>query len=143
MSGIVSDASCKGDPKSIRRDGYFHGRCEWQLFDLASGLIVFKSPRYSRSTVNVAEFCGVVDALRMLHDRGDATTPVYSDSRLACTWVRARVLRTKLPLDVHTAPSHEAAKQALSWLREVGPANPVLWWNTPQWSESPADFGRK
>ena len=142
-TGIVADASCIASPRTIERDGYFHGRVEWQLFDLERRAIIHRSCPYERSTINLGEFCAVVDALRILHDRGEHRTPVYSDSRTACSWIRKRAIKTKLPENPETLDALFAAWEAVEWLKKAMPRNPVQWWNTPQWGESPADFGRK
>lgn len=140
ITGIVSDASCMAEPGTIGRDGYFHGRVEWQLFDLEQGAIIHRSDIYDRSTINLGEFCAVVDALRILHDRGDHRTPVYSDSMTACSWVRKRAIKTKLPENQETLDALICAWEAQEWLQKTRPRNTVQWWD---WGESPADFGRK
>lgn len=141
--GLVSDASCYDFDRTKERDGYFHGKTEWQVVDIATGARVKASPLYGQGTINIGEFCGIIDALRILHERGDGTTPVYSDSKIALSWVRKRRTVSKLPLLFHTREIIETMEVAADWLRYAMPTNPVLFWSNTAWGENPADYGRK
>lgn len=141
--GLVSDASCRGDSKSKQRDGYFHGKVEWQVRDLATGEFVRSSHVQEHSTGPIGETLGVITALRYLHEKGDHTTPVYCDNETAIEWVQARVCRSKLPLNLKTASTITDLNHAFDWLNEKKPRNPVRKWQTKIWGENPADFNRK
>jgi len=69
--------------------------------------------------------------------------PVYSDSRNAILWVKNRKCKTLLKPVPANAPLFELIARAEKWLHENTYANPVLKWDTAEWGEIPADFGRK
>ncbi len=69
--------------------------------------------------------------------------PVYSDSLTAISWVRGGKCRTKLLLNEETKRVHELIRRAEKWLAENPITVPIIKWNTNEWGEIPADFGRK
>ena len=69
---------------------------------------------------------------------------VYSDSRNALLWVKARKCRTKLARTARTEQLFQLIERAETWLNTHNFADiPLLKWETSQWGEVPADFGRK
>jgi len=130
---ISVDAACSGNP----------GEMEYQCVDTATGAQLFSSDIYPIGTNNIGEFLGVVDALRYLHDKSDSTTPVYTDSRTAISWVKKMRVNTDLPRNEKTEALFTAIEIAIQWLQTHPYTNPVLKWETKHWGESKADFGRK
>lgn len=143
VSGICVDASCFDFDGTKGRDGYFHGKVEWRGVDLGTGELVFESGVYAQGTVNIAEWCAIVDALRWLHGRGDHGTVVYSDSKLALGWMKGNRLSSNLPVRDGTLPLIRAVVQRWDWLQEYGYENQLVWWDGKLWGENPADYGRK
>lgn len=141
--GIACDASCVGFNGTIKNDGYFHGRVEWQCIDLATKEKVFASDVQPQSTINVGEFMAIVTSLKILHQRGDSTSPVWSDSKLCIQWVRGRYTSSKLPMNEFTWEALDGMAEFLAWLKETNPVNPILWWNKHKFGDHPADYGRK
>lgn len=141
--GVIVDSSCIDFRGTRLRDGYFHGRVEWQGIDLETGERVFDSPVHLQSTINIGEFCAIVDGMKWLHSKGKFTAPVYSDSKIAIDWVLRRTTSTSLPLNHHTAEAHYDLRKSLEWIIDNKPANPVFWWNSRKMGENLADFGRK
>lgn len=111
--------------------------------DMDSGQYVYRSGIFEQGTVNLAEFLGIYRALRILHEKGDATTPVWSDSQTAIAWVANKRTKSKMPLNEFTYEIIDAVDEGIAWLKEHRPANPVRKWHTDVWGEIPADFGRK
>lgn len=142
-SGLCCDASCLPDRRSIRYDGYFHGRCEHRTIDIASGAIVHESVIYEQGTINLAEFLAIYWSLRYLHGLGDGSTAVWSDSQYGINWTMAMETRSKLPLNEFTYEIIDAAAEAVEWLKEHRPTNPVRKWRTDLWGDVPADYDRK
>ena len=69
---------------------------------------------------------------------------IYSDSRNALLWVKARRCRTKLERTPKTEPLFQLIERADHWLQTHDFADiPLLKWETKRWGEVPADFGRK
>lgn len=142
-TGYAADASCRAPKNTIKNDGYFHGRCEFQVVDISSGEYIHRSEVFEQGTVNLAEFLGIYWALRILHDKGDTTTPVWSDSQVAIGWFAKRRIRSKMPLNEFTYEIIDAADEGIEWIKKHNPPNPVMKWMTHLWGDVPADYGRK
>lgn len=104
---------------------------------------VFRVGPYKRGSNNIGEFLALVHALAYLNSHKDEKMkqlPIYSDSRIAMGWVKARKCRTKKdpPPEVQ-----DLIRRAEKWLRHQRYNNPILKWETKVWGEIPADFGRK
>lgn len=126
------DAACSGNP----------GPMEYRGVDLATGTTVFHyGPVHG--TNNIGEFLAIVHALALMKQRGLHKT-IYSDSRNAQLWVKARKCRTKLARNSHTEPLYQLINRAETWLRTHDWSDiPIVKWQTNAWGEVPADFGRK
>ena len=84
LDALAVDAACSGNP----------GPMEYRGVCLATGLQVFHlGPLYG--TNNVGEYLAIVHALALLKKHGRRMV-IYSDSRNALLWVKARRCRTKL-----------------------------------------------
>ena len=143
-AGVAVDASCR-DMKGKGSTGkdYFRGRVEWRVVDLATDEEIYRSRVFHQSTINIGEFCAIVDGLRILHERGDEYSPVYSDSKLTIYWVKNKYTSTSLPRNQHTADALYELDHSLIWLKKNKPRNPVIWWSARELGPMPADFGRK
>ena len=69
--------------------------------------------------------------------------PIYSDSVNAISWVRQKKCKTKLPRTAETEELFKLIERAEKWLRENTYTTRILKWETKEWGEIPADFGRK
>ncbi len=69
--------------------------------------------------------------------------PIYSDSVNAINWVRQKKCKTKLPRTPETEELFLHIERAERWLKENAYTTPILKWETQEWGEIPADFGRK
>ncbi len=69
--------------------------------------------------------------------------PLYSDSANAISWVKQKKCKTKLPRTSETEYLFELIERAEKWLKENKYSTPILKWETKEWGEIPADFGRK
>ena len=129
---LAVDAACSGNP----------GPMEYRGVHLPSGREVFHyGPVYG--TNNIGEFLAIVHALALLTQQGRRMT-VYSDSRNALMWVRARQCRTTLPRNERTESLYQLIERAERWLKTHSYAGiPLRKWDTANWGEVPADFGRK
>ncbi len=93
-------------------------------------------------TNNIGEFLAIVHGLALLKQKG-FDMPIYSDSVNAIGWVKQKKCKTKLPRDSKTEQLFLLIERAEKWLRENTYSTPILKWETRQWGEIPADFGRK
>jgi ribonuclease HI len=118
------------------------GVMEYRGVDTASGAEIFRMGPFSDSTNNIGEFLAVVHALSLLH-RTQSSVPVYTDSRTALSWVRNRHAKTTVDRTPGNEPVFALIARAEVWLKAHSYPNKVLKWETEDWGENPADFGRK
>ncbi len=131
-NALAVDAACSGNP----------GKMEYRGVHIASRQQIFHfGPMYG--TNNIGEFLAIVHGLALLQQKGLTAMPVYSDSRNAINWVRQKKCKTKLERTAKTEELFQLIERAEKWLRTHTYANPLLKWQTDQWGEVPADFGRK
>lgn len=93
-------------------------------------------------TNNIGEFLAIVHALALMKQK-NIHMPVYSDSRNALSWVKQKKCKTKLERTPKTEKLFQMIERAENWLKENTYTIPLLKWETDQWGEVPADFGRK
>ena len=114
---------------------------EYRGVYLRTGQVIFYfGPVYG--TNNIGEFLAIVHALALMKQKG-VNMPIYSDSRNAILWVRQKKCKTRLERTPRTEELYQLIERAEKWLRENPYTIPVLKWETRQWGEVPADFGRK
>ena len=133
MTAIAVDAACKGNP----------GPLEYQGVDLETDIDLFHVGPMAEGTVNIGEFLAIVHALALLQNGPSAQRAIYSDSRIGISWVKQKKCKTKLTKTVNNKALFRLVKRAEKWLTENEYKNPILKWETKQWGEIPADFGRK
>ncbi len=134
LEAIAVDGACAGNP----------GMMEYRGVRVSDGSEIFRVGPLPDGTNNVAEYLALVHALAMLDKQGDHTTPIYSDSRTAQSWLRGGAHRSKLARTPANAKIHEMLQRSDMWLASHRPtANPIIKWDTDNWGEIPADFGRK
>ena len=131
QNAYAVDAACSGNP----------GMMEYQGVDVQSKARLFHlGPLYG--TNNIGEFLAIVHALA-LQKRLGTKLPIYSDSRNAMNWVRGGRCKTRLPMSQKSATVHDLIARAERWLAANPIDVPILKWQTDEWGEVPADFGRK
>ncbi|MBK3517958.1 ribonuclease H1 domain-containing protein [Carboxylicivirga marina] len=130
-NSIAVDAACSGNPGVMEYQGVFtkDGR---QLFH----------QKFQLGTNNIGEFLALVHGISYLQ-KNNLNIPVYSDSKIAIGWVMKKQCKSKLDDTPKTKQLFELVRRAEDWLK----ANPIkvkiLKWDTKNWGEIPADFGRK
>lgn len=129
---LCVDAACSGNP----------GILEYRGVDLASGREIFHRGPFQNGTNNIGEFLAIVTGLAYLK-KNNLNLPIYSDSRNAISWVKAKRAATKLTPDTSNKPLFELIDKAVEWLHNNRTDIQILKWETKAWGEIPADFGRK
>ena len=128
---LAVDAACSGNP----------GPMEYRGVYLATGQEIFRfGPIHG--TNNVGEFLAIVHALALLKQK-ELKMPIYSDSRNAILWIKAKKCKTKLERTQKTAELFSLIDRAEKWLKDNSYSTKIIKWETKQWGEVPADFGRK
>ena len=132
MNCVAVDAACSGNP----------GPMEYRGVYLLTGQQIFHfGPVYG--TNNIGEFLAIVHALALMKQKGISMT-IYSDSRNALAWVKQKKCKTKLERTAKTEELFQMIERAETWLKTHTYADiPILKWETEEWGEVPADFGRK
>ena len=132
LDSICVDAACNGYP----------GDLEYRGVNTRDGTQIFHRGPFPEGAVNVGEFLAIVHALALLVRQG-RDCPIYSDSRTALSWVRKKQANTKLPRTTANRQLFDLLDRAHLWLANHAYPNRLLKWETEQWGEIPADFGRK
>ena len=129
---IAVDAACSGNP----------GTMHYRAVDLSTGAIYFSQGPFAKATNNIGEFLAIVHALAQLALSQDSRT-IYSDSKIAISWVKQKKCKTKLPKEAANEKVFELIARAEKWLHTHSYRNPILKWETQLWGEIPADYGNK
>lgn len=130
---IAVDAACSGNP----------GDLEYRGVHTKTGEEIFRQGPFKEGTNNIGEFLALVHALALLQKKGETTLPIYSDSRTAMAWVRNKKVNSNLKKTNRNAKLFDLVDRALHWLKNNSYKNPIEKWETRDWGEIPADFGRK
>lgn len=118
------------------------GLLEYRCVKIDTQREIFRQGTFAGGTNNIGEFLSIVHALALFKQkRIDA--PLYSDSRTAMAWVREKHARTDLARTEENASLFDLIARAEAWLHENTYSTKVLKWDTEEWGENPADFGRK
>ena len=133
LPSICVDASCRGAP----------GKMEYRGVETESGKEIFRAGPYPDGTNNIGEFLAIVHALSWLA-KHKKKAPIYSDSENAIAWVEMGVCKTRLKHTSKNALIFAMIRSAENWLAENElDDDAVLKWDTREWGENPADYGRK
>jgi ribonuclease HI len=133
LESISVDAACSGNPGKMEYRGVLTHNKK-QLF--------IKGP-YQNGTNNIGEFLALVHGIALLKSKKNTSTPIYSDSKIAMSWVKQKRCKTNIHFDESNRDLLTLIKRAEKWLKENSFENPILKWETKAWGEIPADFGRK
>ena len=128
---IAVDAACSGNPWGM----------EYRGIDLQTWDEIFHE-KFKIWTNNIWEFLAIVHWLNYLWNDNRV---IYSDSRIAISRVNQWKCKTQINSNENSdfSKTLDAIERAESWLKENWIRHKILKWNTEDWWEIPADFGRK
>ena len=132
VPSISVDAACAGNP----------GVMEYQGVDTVTKQLIFHQGPFPLGTNNIGEFLALVHALAMCKQKG-WTYPIYTDSATALAWLKHKKAKTKLERIPKNEELFNLVDRAEIWLANNSWENVVMKWDTDNWGEVPADFGRK
>jgi len=132
LQSLSVDAACAGNP----------GRMEYRGVDTKTKKQLFIQGPFEQGTNNIGEFLALVHGLGYLKQK-NSELPIYSDSRIAMSWVKKGQCRTNLQITAKNKALFDFVKRAENWLKENTYTTKILKWETKAWGEIPADFGRK
>ena len=130
-NALAVDAACSGNP----------GQMEYRGVYLATGEEIFHFGPIL-GTNNIGEFLAIVHGLALL-EKQQSNIPIYSDSRNALLWIKQKKCKTKLERTPATEEVFIMIDRAEKWLNSHTYSSPLIKWETSEWGEIPADFGRK
>ena len=128
---LAVDAACSGNPGPMEYRGVYLRTNEE---------IVHFGP--TLGTNNIGEFLAIVHGLALLKQK-KLTMPIYSDSKTAISWVKNKKCKTLLTRDAQTEELFQLIERAENWLKKNSYSTKIIKWETQEWGEIPADFGRK
>jgi len=132
FESISVDAACSGNPGAMEYRGVY----------TKTGEEIFRQGPFKEGTNNIGEFLALVHGLAFLKQK-NSSLPIYTDSKTALAWVKAKKAKTKLEKNGINATLFELVSRAEAWLQENKYTTEILKWETSVWGEIPADFGRK
>lgn len=130
-NSIAVDAACSGNPGVMEYQGVFT-KDSRQLFH----------QKFPLGTNNIGEFLALVHGISYLQ-KNKLNIPIYSDSKIAIGWVQKKQCKSKLAETAKTKALYEMVRRAEAWLKTNTIQVKILKWDTKNWGEIPADFGRK
>ena len=131
--GLAVDAACSGNP------GILEYRGVW----LKDHSELFRVGPIKQGTNNIGEFLAIVHALALLHNKKAKATTIFTDSKTGLAWVRKKKANTKLKRTNQNVQLFDMIQRAETWLQTHEYPHKITKWDTKNWGEIPADFGRK
>lgn len=132
LRALSVDAACSGNP----------GVMEYRGVMVDTLREVFRVGPFPKGTNNIGEFLALVHGISLLK-KHNLSMPIYSDSLTGIAWVRNKHCKTLLARDKDTEALLDLVRRAEEWLRANPHTADIRKWNTEEWGEIPADFGRK
>lgn len=109
----------------------------YRAVDLSTGGELFYES-LGNQTINIAEFLGVVEAVKYIIEQNYSPRIIYTDSITAITWFKAKRTASK--------KRNNALQKAEVFLKAFAveiESIEVIHWDNRAWGEIPADFGEK
>ncbi|MGJ8591584.1 MAG: ribonuclease H1 domain-containing protein [Aquaticitalea sp.] len=131
-NSISVDAASSGNP----------GVMEYRGVDTKSKKQLFIQGPFPEGTNNIGEFLALVHGLALLKKK-NSDLILYTDSKIAMSWVRKKTCNTKLERNAKNEKLFELVARAIDWLKSNTYKTTIVKWETKAWGEIPADFGRK
>jgi ribonuclease HI len=132
FESLSVDAACSGNP----------GLMEYQGVYTKTGEVIFHQGPFKDGTNNIGEFLALVHGLALLKQK-NSPVPIYTDSKTAMAWVKAKKTKSLLVKNENNAILFDMIARAEKWLAENTYTTQIIKWETEIWGEIPADFGRK
>lgn len=132
FNSISVDAASSGNP----------GIMEYRGVDTKTKKQLFIQGPFPEGTNNIGEFLALVHGLALLKKK-ESQRILYTDSKIAMSWVKKKTCNTKLPRNSKNEKLFELVDRAVIWLKTNTYITTIVKWETKAWGEIPADFGRK
>ena len=119
------------------------GWVEYRGVVIPEGIEVFKQGPYPDGTNNIVEFLALVHGIAWCKKHNQTNMPIYSDSQTAIGWVKRKKANSKHTFHNGNEILKDLLERAEQWLSANAWSYPLHKWDTKNWGEIPADFGRK
>jgi ribonuclease HI len=116
---------------------------EFQAVNTPDKTLIFHRGPMKDGTINIGEYLAIVLALEYCRKHHLEHLPIYSDSNTAIKWVKDKKTNTRVTPTSDNQTLLHHLQIATELLHKHNYINPLLKWNTKEWGENPADFGRK
>jgi len=128
---LAVDAACSGNP----------GDMEYRGVWVESGDEILESVLIKWELIILVNFSFGTWSCFIEAEKLDC--PIYTDSVNAMSWVKKNKCKTKLEKSEVNKPIFDLIWRAEKWLSNNTYSTKIIKWETKQWGEIPADFGRK
>lgn len=133
-----------GEPaeESICVDVSWHqikSRIAYRGVETSSGRELFAQGPFAGGTILAGEYLAIVHALAYLKKVG-SPIPVYTESRYALGWIRAKGHCSNLLETPANYPLRILLERADRWLHANTFQNPILKWEAKVWGKNPASY---
>jgi ribonuclease HI len=118
------------------------GQMEYRGVHTGTRELWFCKGPFPKASNNIGEFLALVHGLALLKQK-NLQIPIYSDSITAIAWVRHKKHKSIVLPTEENEVIFDLLVRAEFWLQNNSFKTPIIKWNTKQWGEIPADFGRK
>ena len=145
--GVARNAPTGGTPilNSLSVDAACNmvtGQMEYQGVHTGTKELWFKQGPFPKASNNIGEFLALVHGLALLKQK-NIHIPIYSDSITAIAWVRQKKHKSIVLPTEENEVIFDLLIRAEFWLQNNPFQTPIIKWNTKEWGDIPADFGRK
>jgi len=118
------------------------GQMEYQGVHTGTKELWFKQGPFPKASNNIGEFLALVHGLALLKQK-NINIPIYSDSITAIAWIRQKKHKSIVLPTEENEVIFDLLTRAEFWLQNNTFQTPIIKWDTKQWGDIPADFGRK
>jgi len=132
LNSLCVDASCN----------MVTGQMEYQGVHTGTKELWFKKGPFPKASNNIGEFLALVHGLALLKQK-NLNIPIYTDSITAIAWVRHKKHKSIVLPTEENEVIFDLLTRAELWLQNNSYQTPIIKWNTKNWGENPADYGRK
>ncbi|MDR3048051.1 MAG: ribonuclease H family protein [Bacteroidales bacterium] len=132
LNSLSVDAACNMVTKEMEYQGVYTATKE----------LIFRKGPFKGASNNIGEFLALVHGLALLQKQ-NKNIPIYTDSVTAMAWVRDKKHKSIVLPTAENEIIFDLLERAQLWLINNNYTTQIMKWDTPNWGEIPADFGRK
>ncbi len=133
ISGLCCDSSYSHKTKIL----------EYRVVDIETLNVLYQNQIHDTYFANnIGEFFALVRAVKHCIDN-KTQCEIYSDSNTAISWVQNGIVKSSVLEEPENKKLLPFINAGLAYIKTINSLPTILKWNTKDWGEIPADFGRK